>query len=88
MHILGSKVKESVTLNFVFGVFTFTRSSSSSYFVNNRQPNGSLSNVLSKLAVGVRVVGDGETQRKEHEREGDQEETRHRVLACVPSEYR
>ena len=26
--------------------------------------NGSLSNVLSKLAVGVRVVGDGETQRK------------------------
>jgi hypothetical protein len=43
--------------------------------------------VLSKLAVGVRVVGDGETQRKEHEREGDQEETRHRVLACVPSEY-
>jgi hypothetical protein len=44
--------------------------------------------VLSKLAVGVRVVGDGETQRKEHEREGDQEETRHRVLACVPSEYR
>ena len=27
MHILGSKVKESVTLNFVFGVFTFTRSS-------------------------------------------------------------
>jgi hypothetical protein len=29
-----------------------------------------------------------ETQRKEHEREGDQEETRHRVLACVPSEYR
>ena len=60
-------------------------SSSSSYFINNRQPNGSLSKVLSKLAVGVRVVGDGETQRKEHEREGDQEETRHRVLACVPS---
>ncbi len=26
-----------------------------SYFVNNRQPNGSLSNVLSKLAVGVRL---------------------------------
>jgi len=44
--------------------------------------------VLSKLAVGVRVVGDGETQRKEHEREGDQEETRHRVLACVPSPLR
>jgi hypothetical protein len=41
--------------------------------------------------VGVRVDGDGETQRKDHEREGDQEETRHRVLArvlaCVPSEY-
>jgi len=31
--------------------------------------------------VGVRVDGDEETQRKEHEREGDQEETRHRVLA-------
>ena len=26
--------------------------------------------------------------RKEHEWEGDQEETRHRVLACVPSEYK
>jgi hypothetical protein len=24
---------------------------------------------------------------KEHEREGDQEETRHMVIACVPSEY-
>ena len=57
-------------------------------YINNRQPNGSLSNVLSRLAVGVRVDGDDETQRKEHEREGDQEETRHRVLACVPSEYR
>ena len=56
-----------------------------SYCINNRQPNGSLSNVLSRLAVGVRVDGDDETQRKEHEREGDQEETRHRVLACVPS---
>ena len=58
-------------------------------YINNRQPNGSLSNVLSRLAVGVRVDGDDETQRKEHdmehEREGDQEETRHRVLACVPS---
>ena len=28
--------------------------------------------------MGVRVDGDDETQRKEHEREGDQEETRHR----------
>ena len=56
--------------------------------INNRQPNGSLSNVLSRLAVGVRVDGDDETQWKDHEREGDQEETRHRVLACVPSEYR
>ena len=43
--------------------------------------------MLSRLAVEVRVDGDDETQRKEHEREGDQEETRHRVLACVPSEY-
>ena len=33
--------------------------------------------MLSRLAVGVRVDGDDETQRKEHEREGDQEETRH-----------
>ena len=65
-----------------------TRSVQFSYYINNRQPNGSLSNVLSRLAVGVRVDGDDETQRKEHEREGDQEETRHRVLACVPSEYR
>jgi hypothetical protein len=38
--------------------------SSSSYYiqdyihVNNRQPNGSLSNVLSRLAVVVRVDGD------------------------------
>ena len=49
-----------------------------SYYINNRQPNGSLSNVLSRLAVGVRVDGDDErheTQRKEHEREGDQEVT-------------
>ena len=30
-----------------------------SYYINNRQPNGSLSNVLSRLAVGVRVDGDG-----------------------------
>ena len=57
-----------------------------SYYINIRQPNGSLSNVLSKVlsrlhvAVGVRVDGDDETQRKEHEREGVQEETRHRVL--------
>ena len=40
-----------------------------SYYINNRQPNGSLSNVLSRLAqglaVGVRVDGDDETQRKE-----------------------
>ena len=69
-------------------VFQMNSSSSSSYYINNRQHNGSLSNVLSRLAVGVRVDGDDETQRKEHEREGDQEETRHRVLACVPSEYK
>ena len=68
--------------------FFFSNSVQFSYYINNRQPNGSLSNVLSRLAVGVRVDGDDETQRKEHEREGDQEETRHRVLACVPSEYR
>ena len=59
-----------------------------SYYINNRQPSLSNVNVLSRLAVGVRVDGDDETQRKEHEREGDQEETRHRVLACVPSVYR
>ena len=59
---------------------SFVQVQVTSIFVNNRQPNGSLSNVLSKVAVGVRVVGDGETQRRGHEREGDQEETRHRVL--------
>jgi hypothetical protein len=32
MHILGSKVKESVTLKLVSGVFTFTRSSLSCGF--------------------------------------------------------
>ena len=32
--------------------------SSSSYYINNRQPNGSMSNVLSRLAVVVRVDGD------------------------------
>ncbi len=31
-----------------------------SYYINNRQPNGSLSNVLSRLAVGVRVVQSSE----------------------------
>ena len=36
-------------------------SSSSSYYINNRQPKGSLSNVLSRLAVGVRVDGDDES---------------------------
>ena len=46
--------------------------------------------MLSRLAVGVRVDGTTAMMRhwKEHERKGDQEETRHRVLACVPSEYR
>jgi hypothetical protein len=57
------------------------RSVQFSYYINNRQPSGSLSNVLSRLAVGVRVDGDDETQRKEHEREGDQEETRHSLRA-------
>ena len=37
------------------------------YYINNRQPEGSLSNVLSRLAVVVRVDGEDETQRKEHE---------------------
>ena len=53
-----------------------------SYYINDRQPNGRLSNVLSRLAVGVRVDGDGETQRKEHEREGDQEESRRHATGC------
>jgi len=45
--------------------------------LNNRHAsNGSLSNVLSRLAVGVRVDGDDETRWKEHEREGDQGEKR------------
>ena len=48
--------------------------------------------MLSRLAVGVSVDGDDETQRKDRRstngKEGDQEETRHRVLACVPSDYR
>jgi hypothetical protein len=70
-----------------------------SYFyinLNNRHAsNGSLSNVLSRLAVGVRVDGDDETRWKEHEREGDQGEKRAnasegaRAWACplgVPSE--
>ena len=40
-------------------MYVFSRSSSSSsYYINNRQPKGSLSNVLSRLAVGVRVDGD------------------------------
>ena len=38
------------------------RSVQFSYYINNRQPNGSLSNVLSRLAVGVRVVGDDVTE--------------------------
>ena len=43
--------------------------------------------MLSKLAVEVRVDGEDETD-TEHVHEGDNEETRHRVLvACVPSEY-
>ena len=55
--------------------------------LNNRQPiTGSLSKVLSRLAVEVRVDGEGETH-TERVREGDNEETRHRVLACVHSEY-
>ena len=33
-------------------------SSSSSYYINDRQHSGSLSNVLSRLAVEVRVDGD------------------------------
>ena len=78
----------SLTPSTVPGMSRVFSSVQFSYYINNRQPNGSLSNVLSRLAVGVRVDGDDETQRKEHEREGDQEETRHRVLACVPSEYR
>ena len=68
-------------INIVRSIDMF-RSVQFSYYINNRQPSGSLSNVLSRLAVGVRVDGDDETQRKEHEREGDQEEgTRHRVLS-------
>jgi hypothetical protein len=82
----GGRLWAEMTKGFHLDLSSFS-SVQFSYFVNNRQPNGSLSNVLSRLAVGVRVDGDGETQRKEHEREGDQEETRHRVLACVPSEY-
>jgi hypothetical protein len=67
-------------INIVRSIDMF-RSVQFSYYINNRQPSGSLSNVLSRLAVGVRVDGDDETQRKEHEREGDQEEgTRHRVF--------
>ena len=42
--------------------------------------------VLSKLAVEVRVDGEDETD-TEHVHEEDSEETRHRVLACVHSEY-
>ena len=37
--------------------------------------------MLSKLAVEVRVDGEDETVRTEHVHEGDNEETRHRVLA-------
>ena len=42
--------------------------------------------MLSKLAVEVRVDGEDETDTG-HVHEEDNEETRHRVLACVPSEY-
>ena len=40
--------------------------------------------MLSKLAVEVRVDGEDETDTG-HVHEEDNEETRHRVLACVPS---
>ena len=61
------------------GVFVKSR-----HYINNRQPirpitdcTGSLSKVLSKLAVEVRDDGEDETD-TEHVHEGDNEETRHR----------
>ena len=41
-----------------------------------------LSRLVVGLAVGVRVDGDDETQRKEHEREGDQEEVLRLTTHC------
>ena len=38
--------------------------------------------MLSRLALEVRVDGEDETQQKEREQEGDQEETRHRRTGC------
>ena len=46
--------------------------------------------MLSRLAVGVRVDQSSEMVRhngRSTSRKEDQEETRHRVVACVPSEY-
>ena len=67
--------------------------SSSSYNINKRQPTEAYRmcsrGYLEATSGGESRPGDDglDTTERARAREGDQEESRHRVLACVPSEY-